>query len=78
MELNVRRWYRINEDITKTTHVEHNVPDLLCIISKALIFQKSGVFFLLIVGETDAVGWKTQLCEKQPLAALEILKRPCL
>lgn len=45
MEQNVKRWYQINEDTTTTTHVEHNVPDLLTIISKALTFQKSGDFF---------------------------------
>lgn len=45
MERNVRRSYQINEDITTTTHVEHNVPDLLSIISKALTFQKSGDLF---------------------------------
>lgn len=81
MEWNARRWYRINEDITTTTHVEHNVADLLYIISKVLTFQKSG-FFLLVVEKTDAVELKTQLwCmlyEKQPLAALETLKRLCL
>lgn len=45
MEQNVKRRYQINEDTTTTTHVEHNVPDLLTIISKALTFQKSGDFF---------------------------------
>lgn len=45
MGRDVRRSYQINEDITTATHVEHNVPDLLSIISKALTFQKSGDFF---------------------------------
>lgn len=45
-------------------------------------FKRVGISFLFLVGETDAVALQTRLwCtlrEKQTLAALETLKRPCL